>query len=286
MPQLRIILIIVSKVNIVHDDSLLVISVINYPLRVHIAPIGFDIDRVVLPLERMAADRVWLVKERDEAEDKGKNYYQEVRDRIDRDIPQCNVKIKTCDLISRDLFDTLRAYREIIEEESENHIFINVSTGTKIQSIAGMLISMIYKEVKKDILPYYVIPEDYEGKTADGRALVAGCKEIVTIPSYKIERPREDLINVLKIIKELTQNDERLTKNVLIGKLNEARYLDLQKKQGERSIQDEKSAKYRALDRKYIQPLVGWNFIEVVGNGTRKEIKLTIEGRNILKFLG
>ncbi|MGI5945117.1 MAG: DUF6293 family protein [Methanosarcina flavescens] len=61
--------------------------------------------------------------------------------------------------------------------------------------------------------------------------------------------------------------------------------LEIHAKQG-RSKQDEKSAKYRALDRKYIQPLTNWNFIEVVGDGRRKEIRITPEGKNILVFLG
>ena len=285
VPQLRIILIIVSKVNIVHNDSLLVISLMNYPLRVHIAPVGYDIDRVVLPLERMAADRVWLVKERNEAEDDGLEYYQGILNDLQNKLPRCEVKIKTCDLINRDLFDILRAYREIIEEESRNQIYINVSTGTKIHSIAGMLVSMIFKEEKSDIYPYYVVPEDYNGKTANDRPLVTGCKDINSIPSYKIERPREELITVLKVIETLTLDGTRLTKNVLIEKLDEIHYLEFQQLR-DRSRQDTTSAKYRALDRKYVQPLVGWNFIEVVGTGTRKEIQLTMEGRNILKFLG
>lgn len=257
----------------------------NYPLRVHIAPVGYDIDRVVLPLERMAADRVWLVKERNETEDNGLEYYQGILDGLQKKVPQCEVKNKSCDLLNRDLFDILRVYREIIEEESENHIFINVSTGTKIHSIAGMLVSMIFKEEKNDICPYYAVPEDYDGETASGRPLVTGCKDIHSIPSYKIERPREDLLTVLKIIEALTLDGTRLTKNVLIEKLDEIRYLEFQQERV-RSSQDAKSAKYRALDRKYIQPLIEWNFIEILGTGTRKEIQLTQEGKNILKFLG
>jgi hypothetical protein len=62
-------------------------------------------------------------------------------------------------------------------------------------------------------------------------------------------------------------------------------YLEIHAKQG-RLKQDEKSAKYRALDRKYILPLTYWNFIEVVGDGRRKEIQITPEGENILVFLG
>jgi len=258
---------------------------IDYPKRVHIAPVGYDIDRVVLPLKMMAADRVWLIKEKNEKEDKGLEFFQEIKKRLKEDLPQCEVLEKHCDLINRDLYDTLRAYREIIDCESENHIFINVSTGTKIHSIAGMLVSMIFKEENKDISPYYAIPENYDDKTESGRPVVTGCKEIFSIPSYKIEKPSDDLIAVLKIISELTQNEARLTKNVLIEELDKNNYLELQEKR-DRSKQDMKSAKYRALDRKYIQPLIEWNFIKIVGDGKRKEIHLTQEGKNILIFLG
>lgn len=257
----------------------------DYPLRVHIAPVGYDVDRVVLPLERMAADRVWLVKERNEQEDKGAIYFQKVTDWLATNLPQCAINIETCDLINRDLYDILRTYRKIIEIESANHIYINVSTGTKIHSIAGMLVSMIFKEDKMDISPYYVVPQDYDGKAEDGRTVVTGCKEIFPIPSYKIEKPRDDLIAVLKIIRELTQGGARLTKNILIDELDKMHYLKIHAKQG-RSKQDEKSAKYRALDRKYILPLTDWNFIEVLGDGRRKEIQITPEGENILVFLG
>jgi hypothetical protein len=30
-------------------------------LRIHIAPVGFEIDRIVLPAIRKKADRVWLI---------------------------------------------------------------------------------------------------------------------------------------------------------------------------------------------------------------------------------
>ena len=30
-------------------------------LRVHIAPVGFEIDRIIIPAKKMRADRVWLI---------------------------------------------------------------------------------------------------------------------------------------------------------------------------------------------------------------------------------
>lgn len=259
--------------------------VINTPLRVHIAPIGYDTDRVTLPLEKMAADRVWLVKEQNEEKDDGEMYYKEIREYLTQKLPRCEVKIEVCDLINRDLFDTLRVYRKILEKETGNLIFINVSTGSKIQSIAGMLISMIFLDEHKDISPYYVVPERYDEKADDGRPLVTGCKKIHPIPSYKIERPRDELIKVLKIIEETITSDMQLTKKDLIAKLDKLKLLEFQSDR-KRLQQDEKSAKYRALDRKYIEPLLEWKFISIGGTSRHRTIMLTSEGRNILKFLG
>jgi len=53
-----------------------------------------------------------------------------------------------------DLFDCIQTYKKIIKEEEKegrsDHIYINVSTGSKVSSIAGTLACMIWKGT-----PYY-----------------------------------------------------------------------------------------------------------------------------------
>ena len=98
----------------------------SYPRRIHIAPVGFEIDRVVLPVIMMEADRVWLIQERNPELDRGKFYLERVQRAIKRKNKKCEVKIKKCDFDNRDLYDVLRAYREIIQEEKNNLIFINI----------------------------------------------------------------------------------------------------------------------------------------------------------------
>ena len=39
-------------------------------LRVHIAPVGFEIDRIVVPAVKMRADKVWLIGHNNLSEDK------------------------------------------------------------------------------------------------------------------------------------------------------------------------------------------------------------------------
>ena len=47
-------------------------------LRIHIAPVAFEVDRVVIPAVRMKADKVWLVAHDDVAKDKSIKYRQKI----------------------------------------------------------------------------------------------------------------------------------------------------------------------------------------------------------------
>ena len=47
-------------------------------LRVHIAPVGFEIDRVVIPATRMKADKVYLLRHDNYSEDKSGPYVKKL----------------------------------------------------------------------------------------------------------------------------------------------------------------------------------------------------------------
>ena len=53
-----------------------------------------------------------------------------------------------------------------------------------------------------------------------------------------------------------------------------------------RTIRNEKVAYYLALQRKCVEPLRRWNFIEIRPATKRGKIHITQEGKNMLKFLG
>jgi hypothetical protein len=260
-------------------------SKITYPRRIHISPIGFEIDRVVLPLIQMEADRVWLIIEREPSLDKGRPYFDKVKEDIHEKIEKCEIKIKYCDFDRRDLYDVLRAYRDIIEEEKDNQIFVNVSTGTKIHSIAGMMACMIFKDLAFGLIPYYAKPEEYLPLPREGKQMSTGCSEINELPNYKIERPPECLIKVLKVIDEQCGSEEKnITKRELIKELVDRDLLILSDS-ARKTPKNEKVARYLALQRKYIDPLTSWKFIKITEPKKRGKIQITQEGKNILKFL-
>ena len=52
-------------------------------LRVHIAPVGFELDRIILPAISKKADRVWLIIEKpSHQEDKGSPYAESIAKKL------------------------------------------------------------------------------------------------------------------------------------------------------------------------------------------------------------
>jgi hypothetical protein len=260
-------------------------STIQYARRVHIAPVGFEIDRVVLPVIEMEADKVWLMTERDPERDLGKIYLDKIQDEIKEKNSNCDVVVKRCDFFTRDLYDVLRAFREIMELERGNHIFVNVSTGTKIHAIAGMMACMIFKDLGIDPVPYYAKPDTYLPLPQEGIQISNGCVEIQQLPNYRIERPTEEQIKMLIAINECCSNaSKNITKRELIRELRKRDLLKLSTSDG-KTIRNEKVAFYLALQRKCLEPLRKWNFIEIRPPSNRGKIHITNEGKNMLKFL-
>ena len=53
-------------------------------LRVHIAPVGFEIDRVVVPAAKMKADLVYLIADENVATDKSTKFQSEIIKKLKR----------------------------------------------------------------------------------------------------------------------------------------------------------------------------------------------------------
>ena len=84
-------------------------------LRVHIAPVGFEIDRIIIPAKKMRADKVYLIGHSNLSEDKARPFLDKIRKTLEkRDV---EVKEVTADRYR--LFDIVKTVKEIILEEKE-----------------------------------------------------------------------------------------------------------------------------------------------------------------------
>lgn len=248
----------------------------SYARRVHIAPVGFEIDRVVEPLIRMEADKVYLFAEKTENADQLQYFIGEIIKRLEKGSIEYDKR--GWELPKIELYTTLREYRRIIDEEKGNDIFINVSTGSKIHAIAGMIASMIFKQDDLKIMPYYVVPEKYAESPSTYVQYTSGCKEIKTLPNYRIEKPPDEIMDVLEIIASIQESEKTVTKKILIEEL-EKKNIALA------SGTKNDAGTYNALQRKYLKPLTEWGYIELDAKSKRPRIEITAEGRNALMFL-
>lgn len=243
-----------------------------FSLRVHIAPVGFEIDRIIEPLVKWKADRVYLITEKDIEHSEAKYYFKIIKHRLSS--KEIEVKESQCNI--RDLYDVLGLYKKIIDEEKNNQIFINVSSGNKIESIAGMMACMTFKTDNIGLKPYYVVPDSYDVKPAQGQQMTSGCKNIFTLPNYTIQKPSEDLIKALEVIRD----NNIINKTDLIKKYVSNELIKVKK-----DAKNPKVAEFSQLNKNILSHMLKWGFITMDGEGKRCRIKITEDGINALKFL-
>jgi len=240
-------------------------------LRVHIAPVGFEIDRIAIPARNMKADKVWLLMHGDPAKDKARDYMEKIRTHLKKD--KITVQVVYSDRF--DLFKILKSVKEIVQKEQGNDIFVNVSSGSKIQAIACMMACMMFQG-KNKLTPYYAEPQSYA--SVKGEQLSSGLKTVVQLPAYEIHTPKPVLVQALKIIKE---NGGKITKKEMAKLAYENKLIVVNARE-----ENFQQARFASLDKNIIQPLLQeWKFIEIEQIGRNRWIKITPEGIGAEEFL-
>jgi hypothetical protein len=253
--------------------------------RVHVAPVGFEVDRIVLPAIKMKADRVWLLIHNQPHADKGNKFVKLIQAKL-KDV---RIDCLEAEADRIDLFDILRALRTIVLQEKRNSILVNVSVGSKIQAIASMMACMMFKHIAM-IKPYYVVPERYNSSLVkEEKQETEGIKDIIALPEYKIEIPADKLIRCLHIIAK--KIDGKITKRELKDLAIEHNLIyvsyDNRKTIGKRKRHEySDQAAYMALNKNLIGPLRNWRFITESRVGSHHIVSLTNDGKHALRFLG
>jgi len=241
-------------------------------LRVHIAPVGFEIDRIIIPAVEMKADKVWLVVHDNVAEDKASKY----RDKIVKLLEKKGIKTETVYANRLRLFPIIKAVTEIILKERKNDIYVNVATGSKIHAIGCMMACMMFDDRKK-IHPFYAQAEQYP--EYDGTLQQTyGVAEIHSLPTYRIGTPKPELIKAMDIIKKAG------------GRIQKKKMAEMAEKSNIITVNARKQnftqARFASLDKNIVQPLVDtWGFVEVEKIGRNRWLRLTEDGNYAAEFL-
>jgi hypothetical protein len=236
-------------------------------LRVHIAPIGFEVRRIADPLIRMRADVVYLVSL--DQNDKAGKFMKEIRRILKEESPQIDIREESTNLW--DLFTCLAKYKEIFNKERKNEIFVNVSTGSKVAAISGTLACMLWGGV-----PYYA-------KLDYGNELPENIKpekvgDIQDVPTFTIKTPRPEILKALRII---DSKGGKVSKKVMIQELVA---LGVIRPVKEPELTE--AAKHSQL-RVLIDPMKNeFEYVEVESRGRTSIVHITKEGKNALRVFG
>ena len=241
-------------------------------LRIHIAPVGFEIDRIIIPAVRMKADKVWLVAHDAIAEDKASKY----RQKIEKELEEKGIKTDIAYANRLLLFPIIKAVTGIIFKERKNDIYVNVATGSKIHAIGCMMACMLFDDREK-IHPFYAQAKqypEYDGKTQQ----TYGVAEIHSLPTYRIGTPKKELLEAMRIIKKA---NGRIQKKKMAEEAEKSKIITVNAKK-----QNFTQARFASLDKNIVQPLVDtWGFVEVEKIGRNRWLKLTDDGKHAAEFL-
>jgi hypothetical protein len=248
-------------------------------LRVHIVTVGFRVRRVTEPLIRERADKVYLITK--SHEDKAIASFEKML-KILRKEKYLQIEKRTTDIWN--LFECLQTYKSIIKEEEERggkntHIYINISTGSKISCIAGTMACMMWGGT-----PYYahMVWSTYDKKDpADGLP----DEEVTTIdeiPVYSINKPKPESLAVLRILDSAKEGNrpKMMKKGRLIQQLEEAGMIDKDASIGA------KHSKLKGLLNSISIAGSDNPLVEVEYKGKQSNVILTTQGESTLKIFG
>jgi hypothetical protein len=241
-------------------------------LRIQIAPVGYEIDRVVLPAKQEKADKVWLLIHENKSDDKAAPFISKITNQLEK----LGIEVVPEYHNRRDLFQIIRAVKNIIQKENGNEIYVNLASGSKIQAIGTMMACMMFND-DSNIHPFYVEAKNYPGFDSK-KPLSTGIKDIQDVPPYSIKIPDLKLVDALRIIQD---SGGKITKKIMAELAEKQNLISVNPKDEEhRSM-----VRFTSLDKNIIQPLEEWGFIKVEKVGRNRWIKITDEGSNAAEFL-
>lgn len=229
--------------------------------QIHVAPQGYETERIYKPPIENNADKVVLLLHEEKSEN-GDECQTRVEEALaEEEIP---FEYKECDIF--DMYGALWAIAEIVDEHIDDEIFVNLSTGSKITAISGMIACM-----GTGAKPYYVKAEEYSGETVS-----KGVDDTVTLSAYPIGLPDQQYLEVMEYIQ---QAEDKVAKGDIVEFVQDAEFPLLSKYD-----RQELKNMYKPVDREILQPLRDRGYIKEQRRGQEKRIWLAEDGEKTLKI--
>ncbi|WP_327050558.1 HFX_2341 family transcriptional regulator domain-containing protein [Halomicrococcus gelatinilyticus] len=224
-------------------------------------PVGYEEERIYKSAIEYKADKVVLIGHSEDGPED-----EERAERIIEQLANHSIQVvrDSCDIF--DLYDSLGLIAEFITEFEDDEVYVNVSTGSKVTAIAGMIACMAI-----DATPYYVRARDYDGNHP------SDIESVEELPQYPIDAPEQQQIQMLYVIDQMIWHGLKSSKGKLI---HVGEHLNMPFVT-EMDIDDK--GKYRVLDNEILDPMEERGYITIEQDGRNKIVITTEEGEKALR---
>ena len=245
--------------------------------RIHIAPVGFEVDRIVLPAIDYDADIVYLLVHNNKADDKAGPYIKRITDELKKN----KIEVEKVFTNWRDVESITKEARKLFLELSGNDIYVNIASGSKNHAIALDRAIMTLDD-QSNITEFYAESEAYEGFKPGKQQLSKGVREVKEIPKRKMVLPNKRLLGAMTIIRDYNVDERGCTR--ACKKDHKHIQKKIKKKQLaaaciEKGVLPGAGNILTSLDKNIIQKLENeWDFILVEKIGQSYYVGLTPQG--------
>jgi len=232
---------------------------------VHVAPLGYELERITAPVIEYNADTLYLLADPALS---GVCYHDELESVLtDHGIDVHRYKV---DL--GDIYDVLGEVTTIIDRHTEDIVRVNVSSGPKLAAVGAALACMA-----TDASGYHVHPKT-RSHPVDEVPRTSGMRLAEELPSYPLRTPTRDQVRILDYIETSSTDVYTPKKSDLItfAEENDLSFMV-------QSDPANDKAKFALLNNRIVDPLVEKNYIKIESVGRTKQVTLTETGRNALR---
>lgn len=253
--------------------------------KVHITAIGVEVNRVVLPIKEIGADKVILVENLGPSKD-----YTPFVDAVEKKLvklcPNCIVERARMDLF--EIEHLIGQLGKLIEKEKacKNQVFLNVSVGSRLYDAAGVIASLMFGAVAyyAEAKTYWQDISIYSDKKGEPLGTVKEIKYTIEIPQFSIRPPPKDWIRFVSVLDRRIRDGKSTTQSAVAGDLQEMELISRGAGNGKSADNREAIRVLSELRRKFVGPMVKEGWICIEGQRRSARLKLTDQGARMLNI--
>jgi len=235
--------------------------------RVHIVSHGWEVARVVDPIYELKADKVVLILPENDAF--VADFELEMLEDLES-TDRLEVETRRGNLYNLD--STLQVFTQAVKDHEDDDVYINVSTGSQVAAIAGMMAAQT-----SDATPFYVEPTladpDADEVQTPEEPVISTAGDISELPVFELQGPSPEQLRILGYL----YGDDGVTKKELIEYAETEELPFIANTEAE---SDE--GRYRLLESHIITPLTENGYVSVEKAGREKKVHIEDRGVDAL----